>query len=907
MQINIKSKTSVGKKPQFLTLRSAQKKIKDKPTKRKKIAKAVLTLLGVFFGLSFIGGSIGAVLAVGYVGSISASLPDAGKLVTQDLEQSTKIYDRNDVLLYTVHGDINREYIGLEKLPSQTKWALLATEDIDFYEHGGVDLPGLVRVGLNMVQGKPTGGASTISQQLARNTVLYAVLGENAFDRSLTRKLKEILVTFQLEQKLTKDQILELYINEVPLGGTNYGFKTAARAYFNKDVSELSLSESAFLAGIIQSPSFYINALNNEDTEGIVKRRRDTVLDFMLKHADKTGVTEEQVTAAKSENIVLNPGANNIKAPHFVFYVIEQLEKEYGADVLRTGGLKVKTTLDLETQTMIEEEIGAKYQDYKRLYGMNNFASTAIDPRTGEILAMSGSIDYNNNDERVKGNVNVTVMNRQMGSSVKPYTYIEAFKDGYIPGTPAPDIKMSFGAYKPENFNRQFEGLMSITRALNQSRNIPAVYMLQTVGGPNRFVDALEKLGITTLVDRDQYGLSLTLGAGDMKLLEHTNAYAAFANKGIYHDTSAILEVTNNKGETLFKFDPKKSEKRVYSEEETYLLNWVLCQVEQENKHSPQKYRTYNGQKYCGKTGTTNGPKDLVLMSYYPRISLGIWAGNSNGDIVRGANYGQSEYLLNISQPLMTRLVNKYGYEFYSQPANVSKGSVCKDTGLLASSDTQCDKESTVFIKSRSPAKDNAHSKVYICNKNGKIPTNTDEAIANNLVSQKTVFDFSLSNSSHQGEYETYLKDKLGYLIKKELPETAYCEPDAALPTVTIIAPTNSQNYTVGQTISIQVSVIVPDLVTVASVQAKIGSTVIGTKSALPFTFTTTAPAAGAHTITITVVDSLNRTVTKTVEITTSAAPTPTTSPTPTATATPTTTPTGTATPSVTPTTSKTP
>jgi len=895
MQLNISNKTKMPGKPRFLTLRASHKVSREKTGRRRNWKKVILTFLGVATGIVFVTGAIGTVLAVGYIGTINASLPDSGKIVAQDLEQSTKIYDRNDELLYTVHGDINREYTSLDKMPAHTKWALLATEDIDFYEHNGVDFPALVRVGLNLAQGKETGGGSTISQQLARITVLFAVLGESAFDRSITRKLKEILITFQLENKLTKDQILELYINEVPLGGTNYGYKTASRAYFNKELSDLTLSESAFLAGIIQSPSYYLNNLYNDQTE-IVQRRRNAVLDQMLKHIDKTGVSKEKIIAAKEEPITLRPGANNIKAPHFVFYVIEVLEKEYGADVLRTGGLKVKTTLDLGTQIMIEEEIGAKYQEYKRLYGMSNFAAVATDPRNGEILAMSGSIDYNNTDARVKGNVNVTVMNRQMGSSVKPYTYIEAFKDGYHPGTPAPDIQMSFGNYKPENFNRQYEGLMSMSRALNQSRNIPAVYTLQTIGGPNRFVDAVEKLGITTLSDRSQYGLSLTLGAGDMKLLEHTNAYAAFANRGVYHDTAAIFEVTNSKGIVLFKFDPKKSERRVYSEEETYLLNWVICQIGQQNKHSAQKYLTYNGQRYCGKTGTTNGPKDLVLMTYYPRVSLGIWAGNSNGDIVKGSSFGQSEYLLNISQPLMTRLVNKYGYEFYSQPGNVTRATVCKDTGLLSEDSTSCEKESTVIIKSKTPAKDNAHSKIYVCTKNGKVPTNIDEAIANNIVQQKTVFDFSLANKSQQGAYDKYVREKLGFILKSEVPESAYCEPDVATPVITIVTPTQNSNYIVGQHIPIQVTLTKADTLEISSVSAKLDGTLIATKTSALYTFTTTAPSAGNHTITISVLDSLNRTTEKSVTITTSAlvptititlSPTPTITPTVTPTTTP--------------------
>jgi membrane peptidoglycan carboxypeptidase len=664
----------------------------------------LFSLLGVVTGITsvFVLGIIA--LLMGYIGIINASLPDVGKIVLQDLEQSTKIYDRNDKLLYTVYSDINREYVSLNRIPDHTKWALLAAEDIDFYHHKGFDIPGIISASLDALASKDMRGASTVTQQLSRNVVLKKLVGEKAAsERTLQRKLLEILVASQLEHKLTKDQILELQMNEVFLGGTSFGYQTAARAYFNKDVKDLSLSESAFLAGIIQSPTFYMNALNSGDEVLVVKRRND-ILDLMLRHKDKTGVNEEQIRKAKAEKLIITPGQINLTAPHFVFYVIEQLEAKYGPEVIRSGGLKVKTTLDLDTQSIAERRLRDAIWRFRTWYGVHNGAVVIINPKNGEVLAMVGSVDYNNtSDKRVDGNVNVAVMPRQMGSSVKPYTYMAAFRDGYNPGSLASDIPTSFGSYKPLNWDKKFQGVMSMRTALNRSRNVPAVRTLNMIGGPSRFIAEAERLGITTLKERNRYGLSLTLGAGDMRLIEHTNAFGAFANRGVKYDPAVILEVKSNKGEVIYKYDSKTTEKRVYSEDEAFLMNWVLCQMGGRlDKGAAHMYKA-QGQTLCGKTGTTNGPKDLVTIGYYPRLVVGVWTGNNNGQLTFGTRgQGWSENVpIVIMRDIMSDLIPKYGREFYSQPRGVASGWVCKSTGILTTKDSTCAKETTVYIKGR--------------------------------------------------------------------------------------------------------------------------------------------------------------------------------------------------------------
>lgn len=871
--------------PKFTTLKTAKKGAILRRVNAKTGVKVLFTVLGVLAGIFFIAGIIGSLLALGYVGTINASLPDAGKLVSQDLEQSTKIYDRNGELLYTVYGEINREYVAIDKVPTHLKWAVLAAEDIDFYEHKGIDIPGIASAVLDKLRGKELRGASTLTQQLARNTVLYKIDKEDAFKVDATRKIKEMLVAFQLENKLTKDQILELYLNEIPLGSTNYGFQTASRAYFNKEVKDLSLHESAFLAGIIQSPTFYVNAMQNGN-EALVKKRRDAILDFMYKYKDKTGVTEEEINKAKEQEVKLNPGQINLTAPHFVFYVIEQLEKQYGAEALRTGGLRVTTSLDLKTQRIAEEELKNSISRFSVDYGVHNGAIVIINPKNGEVLAMVGSVDYNNRaDKRVDGNVNVAVMPRQMGSSVKPFVYLEAFHLGYHPGSLAADIPYNFGAYKPANWDRGFKGIMTMRTANNLSRNMPAIYTLQMIGGPAKFVEAAEKMGISTLTQKDQYGLSLAIGAGDMRLIEHTNAYAMIANKGIKYDPAVILNIKDANGKELFKYDPKKTEKRVYTEEEVFLLNWVNCQMGGRQDKSASGFYRVPGQQLCGKTGTTNGPKDLITMGYYPRLSVGVWTGNNNGDLTfgrRGQGWSENVPIV-IMNNIMKKLVPIYGNEFYVQPSGVASGSVCKDTGYLAGDGVKCDKESTVYIKTKTPPKDSAHKYFPICKKNGLIPTNEAEARANGLVEEKLFLDYKLQNAAQQGVFETYLREKMNVLMISQKPAEGICEPDAPLPTVTMVNPTAGQSIQSGNFFTVRANITVTAPVTITKVEFYLDGTLLTTKTTTPYSASVQMPAgtaAGNHAIKAIVTDSLGRTVEASVGIVvTNPAPSPTPTP----------------------------
>ncbi len=852
--------------------------------KGNKFKKTASKVLGIVLGIGILltlGGTIfiGATLA-----GIKRSLPDPDGLIEREAAESTKIYDRggpdDGVLLYTIYGEQNREFASIDEIPEHTKWAVLAAEDAEFFDHKGLDLPGIAKAAYqNLVLHQPR-GASTISQQLVRNTLLYDFLGDKAYERTLLRKVKEALITMQLEQTLSKDEILQMYLNEVPLGGTNYGFKAAAKAYFGKDVSELTLAESAMLAGIIQAPGYYSPLFGSNPEE--MERRQHFVLDQMYekreyiqkaskKYGEELEITEEMIEEAKNEELVYKPVKIDIKAPHFVFYVKQQLIEKYGQERVQRGGLTVTTSLDYDLQQIAQEEIVAGVDKYRAAYNVHNGSMVVMDPKTTQILAMVGSYDYwAEPNPKVDGNVNIATSLRQMGSSVKPYTYLTAFHEGYSPGMLAPDIPFNFG-YEVDNWDGKYRGLITARQALIESRNIPALYTLQVVGGPDDFIKTAEALGITTLTQRDRYGLSITLGAAEMKLVEHTSAFSAFANEGKKGDTAAILKVTTRKGEVLEEWD-NDGIKQVWDEKEIYLLNWVLCDLSNKGRVLSQYYSA-GGQKFCGKTGTTNGPRDLTSVLYYPNLVVGVWAGNNNNDVTIGAQ-GQAwstTVPLPIAHSFLSRVVGKYGTAWYNRPGGIVSGAVCKDSGMLAKSDTDCPKESTVFIQGHLPKVDDAHVEKPICKENGLVATNEDEAKDMNLIEYKTYIKVTLPVTQHQAAFDNWLKNHSKYKPVSSIPEEGVCPlhlgPENA-PTIDITAPANGTTFNPGDNITLQSSV--NSLDGVAKVEYFFDGTLIATVTDAPYSATYQIPnttAGGGHTLSATVTDSSGRTGSDTTNI----------------------------------------
>ena len=600
------------------------------------------------------------IFGIFFIAWISRDLPDPDRLTDRKVAQSTKIYDRTgEHLLYEIFTDQRRTLIDLDKIPQDLIDAVVATEDTKFYEHHGIRPSGWVRaIFYGVFTNKRIGGTSTLTQQLVKNAILTS-------DRSIIRKIKEVILAVRLEQKYSKDQILKIYFNEIPYGSTNYGVEAAAQNYFGKSVDELDLQELASLAGLPKAPSRY---LRNKEA---LKERRD----FVLRRMEEEGfITEEEKLAAQAEEVTLEQRFDNIKAPHFVLHVKERLTEMFGEAVVNTEGLVVRTTLDWDKQEAAEkafEEVGV---DALVAAEANNAALVAIEPETGHVVSMVGSADFFN--EEIDGQFNVATLGlRQPGSSFKPIVYTAAFEKGFTPETVLYDVVTDFAvsgkSYKPLNYNLEELAPVTVRQALQGSLNIPAVKALYLVGS-KKGVEFAERLGYTTLSE-GSFGLSLVLGGGEVKLLEHVSAYSTFANDGIRHEPVSILEVEDNKGESLFEWKQKRGE-RVLDKDIAATISNVLSDDEaRAYAFGAGGVLTLPGRPVAAKTGTTNGYIDAWTVGYTPGLVAGVWAGNTdNTPMKRG--FGGSKVAGPIRKAYMNEaLKNEPVRGFADAPENDAK------------------------------------------------------------------------------------------------------------------------------------------------------------------------------------------------------------------------------------------
>jgi 1A family penicillin-binding protein len=536
--------------------------------------------------------------------------------------ETTRIYDRNGILLAEVFDQGRRTFVPLSKISKYLIDATIATEDATFYSNVGVDPFALARAVLINVRGTGTSGASTITQQLAR----IMLLASSKYDRTLDRKIREAILAVQITQAYSKDQILEMYLNQIYYGNLAYGIEAASESYFGKHASELTLSEAALLAGLPQSPSNY-DPTQNLDA---AKARQLIVLGLM----QKTGkITYEQEQAAASAPIILHPVKSVIKAPHFVQYVKEYLDAQYGPDVVSRGGLVVTTTLDLRVQAEAERAAVARVSALKEL-SATNAAMVVMKPDTGEILAMVGSVDYNNT--QIDGQVNVATRERQPGSSLKPIVYAAAFQKGWTPATSILDVDTVFAyrsaqPYEPHNYDRNDHGWVTARTALANSFNIPAVKTLQFAGVQN-VLDLAHAMGIKTGLYRspDWYGLSLALGGGEVTLLEETDAYATFANGGRQVDATPILKMTDSRGQVIQQVDPNAKGASVLDPGIAYQITSILS----DNNARSWMFGPTSPLKVsfpaAAKTGTTDDNRDSWTLGYTPNLVVGVWVGNND-------------------------------------------------------------------------------------------------------------------------------------------------------------------------------------------------------------------------------------------------------------------------------------
>ncbi|MBU0540158.1 PBP1A family penicillin-binding protein [Patescibacteria group bacterium] len=567
----------------------------------------------------------------------SRGLPDPDTLLRRNIPQSTKIYDRTgEVLLYEIHGDEKRTLIKLEDVPDIMIWATVAVEDKTFYSHKGLNLKRIFKAILvDVLQGKKAQGASTLTQQFIKNAVLT---NEKSFDR----KLKEMILALQIERVYNKDQILQMYFNEIPYGSTLYGVESAAQSYFGKQAKDLTLDEAALLAALPQAPDYYspYGTGSRGDNRDALVQRQKTVLNLM---AEQGYISKDEAEAAKQMDTLkkLQPKQiGDIKAPHFVTYVRSQLVEKYGQRTVEEGGLRVVTSLDWKKQQMAEEAVTAGVEDRGEKYNFSNSALVAINPKNGHVLSMVGSKDFF--DQENDGQVNVTIRPRQPGSSFKPIVYTAAFLKGYTPEMTLWDVNTVFKTdlknYEPKNYDLEERGPVSARTALQGSLNIPAVKMLYLVG-VGHVLDFAEQLGYTTFGDRSRFGLSLVLGGGEVKLLEHTAAYATFANEGKLVKPVSLLKVEDANGAILEEWKEEK-QKQVVDREATLKISDVLSDNEARTYvFGGQNYLTLPDRPVAAKTGTTNNYHDAWTMGYTPQLAAGVWVGNNdNSEMRRGAD-----------------------------------------------------------------------------------------------------------------------------------------------------------------------------------------------------------------------------------------------------------------------------
>jgi len=559
-------------------------------------------------------------------------IPAINNFENRKVAQSTKIYDRTgNIVLYDVHGTMRRTAVPLDQISPYIQKATIAIEDATFYTHKGFRPMSFLRaVWINATTGSFAQGGSTITQQVVKNALLTQ-------DKTIIRKIKEIILALRLERVYSKEQILQTYLNENPYGGTVYGVQEASQYFFGVDAKDVDLAQAAYLAALPQAPTYYSPYGNHRDA---LEARQKLVLSEMLENGL---ITDEEYKNAVETKVEFRDRAEaGIKAPHFVFYIREYLEQKYGVDEVLSEGLHVVTTLDYDLQKKAEEIIAADAPGMERNFNASNMGLVAIEPSSGQILAMVGSRGYF--DGTIDGKVNVTTSFQQPGSSFKPLVYAAALEKGYTPETAIFDVRTQFSTacgvqdvfnsnppcYSPVSFDGNYRGPVTFRAALAQSLNVPAVKTLYLVG-VDTALNMAQRLGITTLSDAGRYGLSLVLGGGDVTLLELTGAYATFANDGVRNPIAGILRIEDKNGRVLESYEEEGS--RVLSPQVARQINDILsdnvARTPEFGANSPLYFPGYN---VAAKTGTTNDYWDVWIMGYTPGVVIGAWAGNNDNE-----------------------------------------------------------------------------------------------------------------------------------------------------------------------------------------------------------------------------------------------------------------------------------
>jgi 1A family penicillin-binding protein len=585
------------------------------------------------------------------------SLPSPRNIGKVNFSISSHIYDRKGRILFEIYRDQNRTPVKLEDLPWYVTKATIAIEDKDFYNHRGVSLiGGIIRAIKEMIFKKQLQGGSTITQQLVKSALLSP-------ERTISRKIKEIILALWAERIFTKDQILELYLNQVPYGGATYGIEEAAKRYFGKSAKDLDLSEAATLAGLPQAPSVYSPYINPQ----LTIKRRNEVIEAMYQQNFIDKKTKEKAQQQPLNLVSIN---QTIKAPHFVFFIKEKLENLYGIKMVEEGGLRVVTSLDLDIQEEVEKILKEEIEKIRYL-NVSNGASLVVRPTTGEILAMAGSVDYFSTPS---GAFNVITALRQPGSAIKPVMYALALQKGYTAATILDDspVTYRFGneIYSPVNYDGRYHGKIPLRYALANSYNIPAVKVLSTLGIPS-LVDWGRKMGINSWKEASNYGLSLTLGGGEVRPIELAQAYLILANQGYRVPINGILQVNDYAGK--INYQPQIKREKILDEGIAYILSDILSDnFARQWAFGPHSFLEINGYKVAVKTGTTDNKKDNWTVGYTPEFLVLVWVGNNDGSPMNPYLTSGITGAAPIWNRIMTYLLKNYGQGlWFEKPENL--------------------------------------------------------------------------------------------------------------------------------------------------------------------------------------------------------------------------------------------
>ncbi len=788
----------------------------------------------------------------------STQLPDPSKLQQRNIAQTTKIFDRNNKLLYEVHGDINRKLVPLDEMPKYLKDAVIVTEDRDFYNHSGFNYKRMISAAIQDISHRGySQGASTITQQLIKNTMLTT-------EKSIARKIKELILSIEIEQMLSKDEILQIYLNEIPFGSTAYGVQAASETYFGKDVKDLTLAESAVLAAIIQAPSYYSPYGNHTDE---LSERHHWILGEMK---NMGYIDQQQLDEAVTVQLTFQRKNEDIKAPHFVFYILENLAGKYSQKQIEEGGLNIVTTLDYDKQEKAQEIVKKYAEKNGPEMNAHNASLVSIDPKTGQILAMVGSKDYfaesspsgctQGSDCTFEPNVNVAIAQRQPGSSFKPFVYAIGFMDKWFPGSTLFDVKTDFGGnYTPNNYDKTFRGPVTIRSSLQNSLNIPAVKMLALVG-LEKTIKIANEMGIESLNDPERYGLSLVLGGGEVKLVELTNAYGVFANEGKYNPVTSILKITDTNNNVLEEWkeeDSKKNQKEIFNPQIAYMISNVLsdnnARIPTFGASSPL---FFPDRPVAAKTGTTDEYRDGWTVGYTPSVVTGVWAGNNDNSEMAG------ESGVYVAAPIwneyMHFVLDSTPVEEFKKPDGIISITVDRYSNLkpVNGSETITD----IGAAWQVPTEYSKDITTYkVCKANGKL---ADNSIPAELTETKT-YRIVHSEMPDNPGWEQPVLSWSGSMGTP--PPTEKCTLEQVKPTISISYP--DANSTINNILTINTSVNAPS--GVEKIDFFLDGNPIGSVNSQPYSFVhnVTQIKNGQHFISVNLTDKQNLTASDTKNI----------------------------------------